>query len=306
MYDIKNFLITLDMSEIDESMVEYASMVVDKLDLDKICFLHVVKPIDLPEELIHDYPELDDVIHSTIKSKIEDLIKRFFTGAPDSFEILLKEGNPDKVVLETARDLDIDVIAMGMKDGLEGVGTLSHKIAKLAPCTVVFIPEVLPRKLEKILVPTDFSVHSKMAAQVAAKISSKNDKAGIFCQHVYNVPSGYSKIGKTYEEFADIMKSNGVKMFDAYNNSEELKDIPIDICEFTLNNHGRIHEYIYMHAIKMRADMIVIGSKGRTEASSLLLGSTADKLLNYNNQLPIIVVKEKNHNLDFLHALLSL
>ena len=306
MYSIKNVLIALDMSEIDESMVEYASLVTEKLDLEKVYFLHVIKSIELPEELIKKYPELDDVIHSTIISKIEDLVKRFFVNNSNTYEILIKEGNPDKVILETARELDTDVIAMGMKDGLEGVGTLSHKIARLAPCTVAFIPEVLPKKLEKILVPTDFSMHSKMAVQMAARISSKNDNAGIYCQHIYSVPAGYSKIGKTFEEFADIMKSNANNMFDSYNNSEELKDIPIEACEFTLNNHGRIHEYIYMHAIKIRADMIVIGSKGRTEASSLLLGSTADKLLNYNKQLPIVVVKEKNHNLSFLQALLSL
>jgi nucleotide-binding universal stress UspA family protein len=53
---------------------------------------------------------------------------------------------------------------------------------------------------------------------------------------------------------------------------------------------GRVAETIVQHASKTACDLIYIGTHGRTEAASLLLGSTATKLLHLS-KTPVLLVR---------------
>ncbi|WP_020526109.1 universal stress protein [Flexithrix dorotheae] len=305
MYQIKDLLITMDLSEMDEVMMEFASFVNKAVDLDKIYFLHVAKELDLPEELVAQYPDLIKPLDESIEEKIEGMLDEYFSEEEKSkIEILVKEGKPDKVILQLAKELDIEIVVLGLKTGLEGAGLVSNKVARLAPCTVVFVPEVLPN-LSRIVVPIDFSANSKLALEFAAFMAKKHDNARIICQNVYTVPSGYSRLGKSYEEFAEIMKENAEKMFENFKRTLDIGNVEVT-CEFTLGKPNKISEQIYNFAVRRKAGAIAVGSKGRTAAASILLGSTAEKLLNYNRQLPLILVKEKTKNMGFLDALFKL
>ena len=51
---------------------------------------------------------------------------------------------------------------------------------------------------------------------------------------------------------------------------------------------------------------IVIGSKGRTQAAAIILGSITEKLIRLDSTLPLVVVKQRKHNLNFLEALMNI
>ncbi|MBX2843705.1 MAG: universal stress protein [Flammeovirgaceae bacterium] len=305
MYQIKDVLVTLDLSEMDEVMMEFASFVNKAIDLDKIYFLHVAKELDLPEELVNQYPDLIKPLDESIEGKIKGMLDKYFTEEEqDIIEVLVEEGKPEKIILQLAKKLDIEIIVLGLKAGLEGVGIVSHKVARLAPCTAIFVPEVLPN-LSRIVVPIDFSANSKLALEFAAFMAQKHENARIICQNVYTVPSGYSSLGKSYEEFAEIMKNNAEKMFEKFKRTLDVGDVEVT-CEFTLGVPNKIAEEMYNFAVRRKAGAIAVGSKGRTAAASVLMGSTAEKLLNYNEHLPLILVKEKSKNMGFLDALFKL
>ena len=69
---------------------------------------------------------------------------------------------------------------------------------------------------------------------------------------------------------------------------------------------GNIALRIYNFSVKENASMIVIGSKGRTQVASILLGSIAEKLVRLNAEIPLIIVKKKRHNMDVLDVLLKI
>jgi hypothetical protein len=56
-------------------------------------------------------------------------------------------------------------------------------------------------------------------------------------------------------------------------------------------------------AIKMGADMILLGSRGRTQSAAILLGSVAEKLVMVNNVLPMLIFKKKGETVGFFEAL---
>jgi len=53
---------------------------------------------------------------------------------------------------------------------------------------------------------------------------------------------------------------------------------------------GPIAETIVREAVRTRSDLIVIGTRGMTAAASLLLGSTASKVLHLSS-VPVLLVK---------------
>ncbi|MCK5102333.1 MAG: universal stress protein, partial [Cyclobacteriaceae bacterium] len=121
----------------------------------------------------------------------------------------------------------------------------------------------------------------------------------------YEVPTGYHLSGKSFNEFAEIMKKNAEDSFNEFVSQYNTKGKKID-AKYELDENGNFAKKIYQFAVKEKANVIVIGSKGRTQAAAVLLGSIAEKLIKLNAQIPLIVVKERKHNLDFFEALMKI
>lgn len=306
MIQFQRLLVALDLTEMDEILIRYVSELSQQLGIEKIYFMHVVKSLELSEEIRKKYPELLAPVDETCKKQIQTELDEYFPKDADvAYEIDVVEGNASEIILKWAKVKTVDLVVLGKKSDLKGSGVRAQKIAKLVHCPVVFVPEVLPRQLEKIVVPIDFSNDSKLALSVAKTVAEKHDGAEIICLNVYSVPTGYHYSGKSYEEFAGIMKENAKKDYQSF--IEKIKEFDTqDIRGAYVLNEGSkdIDEEIYHFALNERADAILIGSRGKTSAAHLLLGSTAEKLLHFNYQIPLFVVKDKNKNIGFLEALL--
>lgn len=302
---MNDFLIGLDLSAMDDILLEYTAKIAAYLDPEKIYVMHVAKEIDLPEDIMKQYPGLVKPLSESIKEEIDKNLDKYFSkDLKDKCELIIEEGNIENRMIDEVKKKDIELVLLGRKTGLKGEGLKAHKLAKLLPCTIAFIPEVLPSIINKILVPTDFSDNAKLAIEFASLLSNMNEGTTISCFHAYHVPQGYHSTGKSYQEFADVMRENAKKRYNLYidflENEENVS------CGYELCDNGDEGEEIYSHAVRERYDAIVMGSKGRTGAASLLLGSTAEKLLEFNKQIPIFIVKDKKRNMSFIEALLSL
>lgn len=128
--------------------------------------------------------------------------------------------------------------------------------------------------IRKILVPTDFSPHSERAADYAAMLAD-GFQAEIVLLHVIE-PFPYS--------VTDTMT--------VINHGEALKTIASSLLEnarakleqsgATVEAHltrGVPYEEILAWAGKKKADLIVMGTRGRTGVGHFLLGSVADRVV---------------------------
>lgn len=308
MIQFQRLLVALDLTEMDEILIRYVSELSRQLGIEKIYFMHVVKSLELPEEIRKKYPELLAPVDETLKRQIQTELDEYFPeNTATSYEIDVVEGNASEVILKWARVKETDLIVLGKKSDLKGSGVRARKIAKLAHCSVVFVPEELPRQFKKIVVPIDFSEDSELALSVAKTMAEKNQGAEIVCLNVYSVPSGYHYSGKSYEEFASIMKENAKKDYEKFIGGIKEFDIQNITADYVLNEGSKdIDEEIYHFALNERADAMLIGSRGKTSAAHFLLGSTAEKLLDFNYKIPLFLVKDKHKNIGFLEALLRI
>jgi nucleotide-binding universal stress UspA family protein len=192
---------------------------------------------------------------------------------------------------------------MGRKIKLNGHGTLAKNLAQKAPCSVLFLTEDIKiKELEHILVPIDFSEHSYLTLQFVERLSHEFN-AKISCIHIFEVPTGYYKTGKSYNEFVQIMEKNAKKEYEVFIHKHKLHHYD---CQFVLKEDDPAANYILTAAKTYPVDMIVMGSRGRTDSAAFLLGSVAEKLIQINNETPMLILKKKGENMSFLEALLKI
>ena len=301
MYQFKRILVALDQSNNDQILFRFVSHICSRIKIDKIYFVNVTKTLEWPPEIIEKYPDclapMDENIQHVIKEQMSQYLAKDLI--PDS-EILVMDGNPEEVLLKEVNIKEIDLLVMGKKSLKDGSGRLAKKMANLAQCSIALISNSFSKALDsefQMMVSVDFNESSLNATKIAEIIRDAND-AKIVIHHVYRVPSGYHYSGKSFEEFAEIMKKNAEEKMNKLLKEAKIGSSNLKII-YTLDKNDNTVKKISEIAEKEKVHLIVIGSKGRTTAASFFLGSTAEKIISSVDQ-NVLIVKNKKGNLDLL------
>ncbi|WP_194775485.1 universal stress protein [Pararhodonellum marinum] len=296
-------MVGLDLTEMDEILIQKIVALAPIIDISNIYFVHVASDLTLPKEITEAYPDLMAPVDEAIRKDLSSKIAKHDIPTNVSWEVSVKEGNSVDTILRWAKIKDVDFMVVGRKESLEGSGSLSKSLARKAPCSVIFLTEKAPAKApEKILVPIDFSTYTKLTLEFAQHIANKLNGT-VQCIHIYEVPIGYHKTGKSFEEFAKIMKGNAEKEYHRFIQKNKLPEYP---CEFLLKENGNVARFILKLAKEHKNDLIIMGSRGRTDSAAVLLGSMAEKLIEINNLTPMVIFKKKGETMGFFEALMKL
>lgn len=303
MYRYKRLLVGLSLGNQDGASISYAAMVSQLAKSEKVYFVHVASSFDIPEDLAREYPDLIQPVDEAAERAMRELISKYFDGNPEAqIEYEIEEGSPLVELLRRAKQLQIDLIIMRKRRKPTASGTLLEKIARKAPCSVLFVPEGCQARFTNILVPIDFSDNSANAMDVALAFASASGIKKIYCVHIYEVPIGYYKTGKSYEHFAKIIKGHAEKQYRDFMDKIDLKGVSV-IPIFELAKQER--KGIEAAAKEHQADLLIMGARGRKAGAGVLLGSVTEDLIRTSN-IPLLAVKKKGTGMSILDALLKL
>jgi nucleotide-binding universal stress UspA family protein len=145
--------------------------------------------------------------------------------------------------------------------------------------------------IKRILHATDFSKASARALQEAVKLARENS-ARLLVVHVIE-PTPYVAGGEfggaeIYMKLEDAMKRNAQSSMSRL--MQRLKKLKIKAESLLLR--GSAHEQIVKAAKSRKADIVVIGTHGRTGLSKLFLGSVAGKVVSLAT-CPVMTVRGK-------------
>jgi nucleotide-binding universal stress UspA family protein len=308
MYLIKKLIVCLDQTPLDQTMVEYAAFIARVNQTKKIYFANVIKNLSIPKEVLEEFPNLIENMINERKEAMEAVVNKHFPESLKgvSISFVVKEGNLSKKILKLAEEKSADMIIIGRKVDLPGTGVASQRLARRASCSLLIVPEGSKPRIRKLLVPSDFSDYSKDALEEAIMIAEKHGKnVEIVCQNVYNIPSGYHFTGKSYEEFRAIMQMHAEINYRKFIRKIDTKGIKITPI-YTQDDDDDPVQEIVSKALEIEADGIIIGAKGRTAATALFIGSMAERLIQYNDSLPLLVTRPKGKNAGILEYILEI
>jgi nucleotide-binding universal stress UspA family protein len=304
MYPLKKALVCLDLSEIDDLLIQYITFLHKTIGFEELTFAHIIQSYDLPEDLSESIPELNQPLDEVVREELNSRLEDYFTddAIKDRINIEVREGSETNEIIQIARDRDVDLLILGKKTGYQGKGVLPGKIVRFVHCSVMFVPEMARHQIMRILTPIDFDENSRRAVEETRKLAQQFG-ADYFCQHVYSYPKQYFPYIAS-DKISSGMKDHLAEKFESFKDKVEIGDDDLE-CEFTLAEGKEIARKVYDQVVKKQVDIIVAGSAGRTKAASYFKGSVADRFANYAFGVPLLIVKDKKKNLGLLDALLN-
>lgn len=295
---LRDVLVATDFSEPAAVGVEWAARVAR----DRGARLHVVHVVSPPMP-VADFttPPLtpDRGLHDAARGRLDELLAEpRFAGL--EAHAVLRDGTPSIAVLDVAEEVGAGLIVVGTR-GLTGfrhllLGSTAERIVQRAAVPVLSVhpgdrrPEGGPRT---VLVPTDFSADAEAAlAAASASLRLRQGETRVILLHVYHVPAEYS----TYGPSAALYRMGEEMETRLLDRLEELAE-PL---RHRLGEGSRTvevaavpgipAEVIVRQAAERGVDLIAMGTHGRSGVVHLLLGSTADRVVQHA-ACPVLTVR---------------
>lgn len=296
----KKVIIPLGLNEADECAICWGARITQLAGTSQVIFIHDIELPEIPSKALKKYPWLSEPLDEPNLNKMKDLVAKFWNGNPSTELVykVSKNSSPLLDILQEQLDQESDLIVVGR----EAFGhDLAIRLARKASCSVMSVPKDCAVNLDSILVPTDFSSHSKSAFDVALAFVEAEGLSHLDALHVYTLGQMSHRAAIPEKEMINMSEDFANEQF-----TELLKQV--DSRGIEVRTHlaasSAIAFAIIDFAKSINSSLIVASTRGKDTVSALLLGSNIEELLKHA-PMPVIAAKEKGTGKSFLANLLS-
>ena len=299
----RHLLVPVDFSAASTQALHYASALADCFDA-VLTVLHVIEPPAMPEWGYAHLVQRDHVLKTAAHHKLTAIASRRAETSAHSTRVVVRSGEPELQIFEAARELGCDLIVIAT----HGHSLLPHcllgntaeQVVRRAPCPVwtvrgeradgETVPAIPP--LRRLLVATDFSAEARKALRYGVALAQEFNAT----LHVVNVvptilPADVSHLGVLGQEKA-LQEAAEREMCRL-----RATEIPADLPVQTKILSGNPFSEISKEAERIYAGLIVVSTHGYTGLRYLLLGCTAQRIVQHA-RVPVLVVRD--HETEFL------
>lgn len=249
-----------------------------------ITVVSVVPPYEGELELI-GIRSLDAVLRQPCEKALADAAA-LAKAAGALIKTVCEEGEPYERIVDLADAESCDLVVMGRKgvSRLERplVGSVTARVIGHSRMDVLVVPDKAEIGWKRIIVATDGSRYSKAAAEKAIDFA-KSYGGEIKAVSVVDVPPEF------YAEAPDAVEDMVEKMKGFVGDIKALAESSGVKAEGFVGE-GDAYRVITDLAEKEEADVIIVGSHGRTGMKRLLMGSVAEKIIGYA-PCPVLVAR---------------
>lgn len=219
-------------------------------------------------------PHLAEVAENYARQALQSFVAVAGEGAET---MVVEAGDPYQGILEGAKTRGVDLIVIGRR-GRRGlarmmVGDATARVAGKADTNVLVCPRAARLWEKRILLATDGSAHSVAAAGAAGHLAKR-----------FGLPATVISVVTSSQN--EARREDARQAVAAALARLESLGVALDgkVVE------GRPDEAIVKTAEETGADLIVVGSHGRTGLAKVLLGSVAERVIGQTH-CPVLVVK---------------
>lgn len=230
--------------------------------------------------------ELQQGIRDGLVKDAERAWAEFAKGVPGAASLPLEVSINNRIfgILRRARDSKADLLVMGAfgdRTPDVGFGTVATACVRKSMTDVLLVRDTQKGPFRTIVAAVDFSETSLRALQRASLFAAR-DGAELHVLHVFTAPSRHLSFAETVPLIPPHVEK-------AYRDGLERQLVefasPIAAVHPGLRLRTVCYDYnahrsgIVEYAKSAAADLIVLGTRGRTNLRDILLGSTAEKAL---------------------------
>ncbi len=197
------------------------------------------------------------------------------------------QGTPHEQIVDVAEGEDCDLIVLGARGarsvGHSLIGCVTERVIGYSPIDVLVVPKRAEVDgWERILLPTDGSRYSKMAAEKALGLAAFHGSELQVVSVLDLPPEFYAEAPDIADDLARKAKAHVQEVKELAESSRVRVDCFI--------REGAAYKAITDLAEEQKASVIVMGSHGRTGLKRLLMGSVTEGVIGHAI-CPVLVVK---------------
>jgi nucleotide-binding universal stress UspA family protein len=199
--------------------------------------------------------------------------------APRNLKLRIASGTTIDLVLREVESSRADLLLLGIngaKERTRGAGMMATRCLRKARSKVMLVRDGKTQRFREIVACIDFSETAREVVRQALLVA-KQDGSRVQFLHVYRAP--WRRFGfrmRTAAEsvaFAQDYRNRKLAALEAFvGDTQGVK------ARFRLVDANQAGAGIAQEAKRVKADLIVLGRRGRTELGYLLMGSTVERL----------------------------
>ena len=286
---VEKILLSTDGSEYSEGAVREA------IRLAKNCGseMTVLSVIETNPEFDALAPQIMEKKEQAARRKLDQVLSQAKNEGVDCAAVVREGEDAYHYIVDTALSNKCTMIVMGRRGrtGLKRLmmGSVTARVIGHAPCNVLVVPKAAELAFKNIVVATDGSKYSVAAASAAIGLAKRNKSSLTVLSVAPNELLSASDMDVTFNQRELIEKNS---LCEAEKNAKAVKEAAqkedIEVTAFVLS--GRPADAIIETAKERNADLIVLGSHGRTGVERLLMGSVAERVIVLAS-CPVLVAK---------------
>lgn len=300
MIQISKILLPTDFSPCAHQALTHALLLAEQFGAELTMLHALVLRSDDPYNPAYHFAEPDEIfrrLEEISHSEMAQLIEPHLGKELTIHEVEVRGLYPGPVIVDYAKDNDVDLIVMGTH-GRRGpahllLGSVAEEVVRHAPCPVLTVRRSKePRQveaIERILVPVDFSESSKQSLALACDLA-RTYGARLELLHVVEElmqPGFYGPVegvGPITDHAAVRERSRGAleRLLSEVGGGELPSSARILF--------GRPGYEIVTFAEEQEVDLVVIATHGLTGLKRLLFGSVAEQVVR-GAPCPVFTVK---------------
>lgn len=269
---MKNLLIATDLSARSDRAVECAVSLARQHNA-RLTIVHVIDE-EMPSSMAQVH---QNAANESIQAHIDTLLD----GDDSHVTVKIVVGRPYRDILEVSEDFEADLIVLGLhrKDAFKDMfrGTTAERVIRAGKFPVLLVSDRPSGAYRRIMVGVDFSIYSRRAVEFAVRFAPDGQFELV---HAYDVPfKGFLYSPETQKEVIKQHEIQFKKMID-----EEMATFLSSLKPNApklerVMQEGTVRDVIHGQVERIKPDLLVIGTHGRTGVAHAFLGSVAEDLL---------------------------
>jgi nucleotide-binding universal stress UspA family protein len=257
-----------------------------------IRLVHVLEPLDAYQRISHPLTSpytLDEIAQKT-GVRLQSL-----SASPNlarlQVEYEVRVGKPFVELITAGKSWPADLIVVGGSSRTEEpfLGSTSERIVRKALIPVMVAKKLLSSEAKTFLVPTDFSACARKAAEEVL-VLAKSFSAHVIFLHALDLSHSYT-VAYAHELGVSVPISPPLPEEIEPEWETFLAGLPLDKVDWEKSTEeGQAATTIVHQAELMQADLIVIGTHGRSGLPHMLLGSVAEKVVR-RASCPVLTIR---------------
>ncbi|MDA0814338.1 MAG: universal stress protein [Verrucomicrobia bacterium] len=283
MKNLKRILVGIDYSDCSENALCEAARLANQSDGKLIC-LHV-----FDDEVLEEFQRYESFDRPAVIEEAQRRLETFVAdklGAGHDIECVVRVGHPFKELLHGVSDWKADLLVLGSRGFNQRderrTGVFASRCIRKAPVAVMLVRKHQRDPFTRVVACVDFSATSDRAIvhalEIAEQSGSKLELLHVFMSPLMIASDAYG-FGPTLPPI-DTAETKRI-LEDRLNSLADRLGADFPKVEITtqVQEGASIARTIVERLEECGADLVVLGTRGRTGLKSLLMGTTAEKLI---------------------------